>query len=248
MSASGTRFPTLRRRTSRTLAEEAVEALAAPIRAGRLSPGDRMPTESEIMQQLGVSRTVVREAISRLQASGLVETRHGVGTFVAHTMADTLSLPPNALSTARDTVALLEVRIALEAEAAVLAAQRRSDEQLAAIKSALDALMALEALPDVTLQSSIEADYAFHRSIAAATGNAYFAQYLEHLGRDAIPRSRLFIGVPSNRRYLEKLNGEHRMIYDAIRLQDPDAAGAATRNHLRSSHLRLKRALESPDT
>src|SRR6195952_3142290 len=77
------------RRRARTLAHELVESLGDRIRDGRLTPGDKLPTEAAFMTEFGVSRTVVREAISKLQASGLVETRHGVGTFVVGLGDDT---------------------------------------------------------------------------------------------------------------------------------------------------------------
>src|SRR5690606_27580286 len=70
------------RRRARGLAHALVEEFARRIQAGELKPGDKLPTESEIVRAQGVSRTVVREAISRLQAGGLVETRHGIGSFV----------------------------------------------------------------------------------------------------------------------------------------------------------------------
>ncbi|RYY77530.1 MAG: FadR family transcriptional regulator, partial [Comamonadaceae bacterium] len=72
----------LARRRPRSLAHDVVDALSGRIREGSLAPGVKLPTEAAIMEEFGVSRTVVREAISRLQAAGLVETRHGVGTFV----------------------------------------------------------------------------------------------------------------------------------------------------------------------
>ena len=72
--------PSLRR--PRSLAQVVVEAMQAPIRDGRVEPGTKLPTEGEVMAAFGVSRTVVREALSKLQASGLVATRHGVGSFV----------------------------------------------------------------------------------------------------------------------------------------------------------------------
>lgn len=246
MTSSSPRLPALTRRSSRTLAEEAVEALAAPIHAGQLKPGDKLPTESEIVQQLGVSRTVVREAISRLQASGLVETRHGIGTFVSQPADHPVRVPLASVTTALDAVSLLEVRIALEVEAAILAAQRRSPEQLDAIRQALDHLIALEQENSLSPQDAIDADYAFHQSIARATGNTYFLEYLTHMGRTAIPRSRLMIDVDSHQRYLKKLNQEHRLIFLAIQAQDPLAAGEASRGHLLNSLTRLKRALESP--
>jgi DNA-binding FadR family transcriptional regulator len=90
-----------------------------------------MPTESEIMNQLGVSRTVVREAISRLQAGKLVQTRHGIGTFVLEPQQPESFLGGAASElTVRDVMAILELRISLEAEAAGLAALRRTDENL----------------------------------------------------------------------------------------------------------------------
>jgi hypothetical protein len=76
------RSPAGLRRRSRSLAHELVEGIGAQIQGQALKPGDKLPTESAIMQAYGVSRTVVREALSRLQAGGLVETRHGIGTFV----------------------------------------------------------------------------------------------------------------------------------------------------------------------
>ncbi|HLV29512.1 MAG TPA: FadR/GntR family transcriptional regulator [Burkholderiaceae bacterium] len=244
MSASATPLPTLRRRSSRTLAQEAVDALTALINAGTLHPGDKLPTESELMQQLGVSRTVVREAMSRLQASGLVETRHGIGTFVAHPPEESFSIPITSVNTAIDAMALLEVRVAVEVEAAALAAQRRSADQLAAIREALDRLITLETRSGSSMDASIQADFAFHHSIALATGNAYFPKYLAHLGKDSIPRSRLLMDEAAHQRYLHKLNQEHRLIYLAIQAQDPLAASEAARNHLLNSKLRLQRALD----
>ncbi len=129
------------RRRGRTLAEEVVGNLTDSIQQGQIKPGDKLPTESEIMATLGVSRTVVREALSRLQASGLVETRHGIGTFVLARPVETHSpfrIDPSAMVTAMDVLAMLEFRVSLEAEAASPAATRRSDEQLTAIRRALD--------------------------------------------------------------------------------------------------------------
>ncbi|MFC3339953.1 FadR/GntR family transcriptional regulator [Paracandidimonas soli] len=248
MTTTSPRLTSLIRRSSRTLAEEAVEALSAPIHSGQLGPGDKLPTESEIMRQLGVSRTVVREAISRLQASGLVETRHGIGTFVAQPAENPMHIPLSSVSTAIDAVALLEVRIAIEVEAATLAAERRTPEQLDAIRQALDHLTALESADVLDPQHAIDADFAFHQAIAMATGNTYFHEYLTHLGKGSIPRSRLQMDNDSHQRYLQKLNKEHQFIYSAIQAQDPATAGEAARSHLRNSQTRLKRALEAQDS
>ena len=229
------------RRRGRTLAEEVVGNLTESIQQGQIKPGDKMPTESEIMATLGVSRTVVREALSRLQASGLVETRHGIGTFVLARPVETHSpfrIDPSAMVTAMDVLAMLEFRVSLEAEAASLAATRRSDEQLTAIRRALD---------DMKRKASegsdaVGSDFEFHLSIARATGNRYFTDIMGHLGTMVIPRSRLQVSTPEREQYLERVNFEHESIYDAIERRDPEAAKAAMRMHLTNSRERLRKA------
>ncbi|HRI18970.1 MAG TPA: GntR family transcriptional regulator, partial [Burkholderiaceae bacterium] len=125
-----TSLPEVRRRP-RTLALELVESLGDRIRDGRIAPGDKLPTEAAIMGEFGVSRTVVREALSKLQASGLVETRHGIGTFVVG-FGDgaPFRIAPEQMATLRDVIAVLELRIGIETEAAALAARRRTEGNL----------------------------------------------------------------------------------------------------------------------
>ena len=129
------------RRKPRSLAQELVTVLTERIRSGQLKRGDKLPTESQIMAEEGVSRTVVREAISRLQAAGQVETRHGIGTFVLDMPATgRFRIDPATVVTLREVLAVLELRIALEIESAVLAAQRRIDDELAGMRAAHDEL------------------------------------------------------------------------------------------------------------
>ncbi|KWR76518.1 FadR/GntR family transcriptional regulator [Cupriavidus sp. IDO] len=229
------------RRRGRTLAEEVVSSLSEEIRQGRIKPGDKLPTESEIMAAQGVSRTVVREALSRLQASGLVETRHGIGTFVLERAAEAPSpfrIDPAAMGTALDVLAMLEFRVSLEAEAASLAATRRSDMQLAAMRRALDELKRSA----VEGNDAVDSDFEFHMAIARATGNRYFTDIMGHLGTMVIPRSRLQVSKPEREQYLDRVNIEHENIYEAIERQDPEAAKAAMRMHLTNSRERLRKA------
>src|SRR3954469_14509166 len=118
-------------RKYRNLALSVVEQLAERIRSGRVPIGEKLPTEAAIMGEFGVSRTVVREALSRLQASGLVETRHGIGTFsLGAGEAPGFRITPEAMSTLQDVIAVLELRIGIETEAAAIAAQRRTEANL----------------------------------------------------------------------------------------------------------------------
>lgn len=108
-----------RTRRPRGLVSEIVESLAASIREGRLHPGEKLPTEAEIMARFDVSRTVVREALSKLQASSLVETRHGIGTFVlAPQDSGNFKITAEDFATVADVISVLELRISLETEAA----------------------------------------------------------------------------------------------------------------------------------
>ena len=126
-------------RRPRNLALAVVDALGDRIRDGRLGPGAKLATESALMAEFAVSRTVIREALSKLQAAALVQTRHGIGTFVTHGGTDSavFRIRADQLETLHDVVAMLELRIGIETEAASLAAQRRSDDNLAAMRHSL---------------------------------------------------------------------------------------------------------------
>jgi GntR family transcriptional regulator, transcriptional repressor for pyruvate dehydrogenase complex len=227
----------------RSLALEVVDALGDRIRQGQWVAGARLPTESEVMAEFGVSRTVVREALSRLQAAGLVATRHGVGSFVVGPAEDAaFRIGPHPMQHLRDVVAVLELRIGVETEAAALAAQRRTDANLRAMRAALaEMAAAVEAGGD-----AVAADFQFHHEIARATQNAHYAGLMQALGPKSIPRARLDDPRPVDPErltYLRRVNHEHETILDAIMAADVDAARAAMRTHLVNSRERRRRAL-----
>jgi GntR family transcriptional regulator, transcriptional repressor for pyruvate dehydrogenase complex len=232
------------RRRSRRLAHELVEGIAAQIQGQKLKPGDKLPTESEIMQSYGVSRTVVREALSRLQAAGLVETHHGIGTFVLEPRpGQGFGIDPSDIATAVDVMAVLELRISLETESAGLAAQRRSEAQLAQMRAALDAFEANVG----GAGDAVTPDFRFHLAIANATGNRYFADIMTHLGATLIPRARINssrVAQEDLPQYLRRVNREHEEIYSAIARGDAESARAAMRIHLTNSRERLRRAAQ----
>ncbi|MDP1740785.1 FadR/GntR family transcriptional regulator [Polaromonas sp.] len=237
-----------RARRPRGLVTEIVEGLASSIREGQLLPGDKLPTEAEIMVRFDVSRTVVREALSRLQASGLVETRHGIGTFViTNRDAGNFKIAAADFATVADVISVLELRISLETEAAGLAAQRRTNENLEAMATALHAFQdSIHADSD-----AVPPDFQFHMEVARATGNRHFADLMTYLGTMIIPRTRVNTpqSAPEGRlRYLQRVNGEHENIYNAIRSQDPEAARAAMRTHLSNSRERLRKGQAAETT
>lgn len=240
MATDSVRFSGLARRP-RHLAQALVDDFSQRIGEGLLKPGDKLPGEVELMETGGVSRSVVREALSRLQVAGLVETRRGVGTFVLNASGSASPrLDPSTIVTLQDVVAILDVRMSFEVEAAGLAGLRRTPEQLAAMGEAL----ALFSRASDT-GSSLVADFQFHLQIANATNNRYFVEIITHFGTSMFPRARLTtsaIARLDRQQAHERLVGEHEHIYNAIARQDYDAARAAMRVHLANSRARVIRA------
>jgi GntR family transcriptional regulator, transcriptional repressor for pyruvate dehydrogenase complex len=231
----------LRQGRARSLVGEIVGTLTDNIRGGQLQPGAKLETEAEIMLRFEVSRTVVREALSQLQAAGLVETRHGIGTFVlAPQQAGNFKITAEHFATVADVISVLELRISLETEAAGLAAQRRTPENLQAMAAALQAFEeSIERDSD-----AVPPDFQFHMEVARSTGNRHFADLMTYLGTMIIPRTRVntALAAPEGRvNYLYRVNAEHESIYNAIRDQDIEAARAAMRTHLSNSRERLRR-------
>ena len=237
-------FSTVPPRRARNLAEFVVSRVTEQIESNRLKPGDKLPTESQLMESLNVSRTVVREAISRLQAAKIIETRHGIGSFVLESSGPRLGVDVVAGTTLRDVLAILELRISLETECAGLAAQRAQADDIARMRAALDVLNAGNQAEDGE-RDSVGADLQFHISVARATGNRYFVDILTQLGTALIPRERIDsarIAHEDPHAYQMLVNREHESIFDAIARRDAESARAAMRMHLSNSRERLRRA------
>jgi GntR family transcriptional regulator, transcriptional repressor for pyruvate dehydrogenase complex len=222
---------------ARNLVREIGQRIAADIAAGRLPPGARLPTEQEHMAVLGVSRTVVREAVAMLRAEGLIATRQGIGSFVTELPARALfRIEPGQSETLSDSLDIMELRTAVETEAAGLAAERATRAQRRAIRLALLAI-------DTAIErgeAAIGEDFALHAAITDATGNPQFRRFLEFLGRFIIPRASVRIRALNLRAYLMTFQQEHRAIVAAIDARSVDQARAAMRQHLMMSRQRYR--------
>lgn len=222
-----------------------VEDLRRRIVEGELVPGQKLPSENELVAERGVSRTVVREALSRLQAEGLVQTRRGSGSFVLTppTGPDGGASVPGAAppATLRDRLDLLDYRVAIESEAAALAAARRTEEQAAVLVHAERAFAAAPPSP----AEALRLDFAFHRSVVEAAGSPLLLQAVDALGPAmiAMPRRRLESGDATARQ--DTVAAEHAAVAAAILTADVPGAAAAMRTHLRSSARRLREEAES---
>lgn len=230
---------------ARRLTEDLVQRLREQILSGALVPGAKLPTEQQLVASLGVSRTVVREAVAALRADGLVVTRQGVGAFVAEQNNNRpFRIDPDLLDSLQRVLDIMELRIAVETEAAALAAERRSAHARRRVESALAAVDNALSRGD----PGVEADIQLHRAIAEATGNGFFVDFMRYLGQFIIPRQsvRLRHTTPeAQSAYLAQVQREHRRVVEAISRRDSTAAREAMRAHLASS-LERYRALLNP--
>lgn len=232
----------LDRASARGLAAELVERLTELIRTGALLPGDKMPTESTLTSDYGVSRTVVREALSNLQSAGLVETHQGRGSFVLmRPHSGTFKVEGTLLRTPEDADQMFEFRLGIECEGASLAASKSTPQQREAIHAELQRFANAGKSPS----DAIEADFRFHLAVAKASNNRHFRELIGSLGPGmiAMPRERLSqseAGATSS--HLKVVLTEHQNILDAIERRDPEAARAAVRLHLSNSRARLRQS------
>ena len=219
------------------LSDQLADDLRRQIEAGTVQPGQRLPTEQALATQYAVSRTVVREAVSRLRSSGLLVARQGSGMFVAALgAARPLDFDSSVLADLGAVLEVVEVRRALESEVAALAALRATPAQRHAIQAAL-------ATADASIASgsaTVDEDLAFHQSLADAAGNPQFARLLRHLEqylREAMAVTRRNESMKAE--FISEVRQEHQAIADAILARDADAARAAATRHMHQAARRL---------
>ncbi|MDH6233461.1 GntR family transcriptional repressor for pyruvate dehydrogenase complex [Mesorhizobium soli] len=205
-------------------ARQVTEALATYIDQANLKSGDRLPAERELMAALAVGRSTIREAIRHFQALGVMETRKGSGTYLLKpvsiaTIHMPLSLDPTHLRDA--LLQTLEVRRGIEAEAGMVAARKRTAEDIANIEAKLNEMERVH----IAKGSSGPEDLAFHLAIYDATHNPLFGQLLEQM-REAFES---FWHEPFNRSdFARRSFPFHRTLFNAIVAQDAEAARRET--------------------
>jgi DNA-binding FadR family transcriptional regulator len=239
-SQMGDSFPAQPIVSGGSLTDRVTEALMNKIQGEELAPGSQLPSEQVMATRFGVSRTVIREAISRLKSEGLVDTRQGRGAFVR---AGSTDVPFRIDFDIRDPLQsllyILEMRESLDSEIAFLAAERRSRDQMAEIKRALAEIERATR----SGRDGVAEDVKFHWSIARATGNPFFAELIQFLSR-FLSRATLVTRSNEGRRdaLAQQTRLEHESIVQAIERRDPKAASVAARTHMINAASRIKSA------
>ncbi|MCS7306195.1 MAG: FadR family transcriptional regulator [Thermoguttaceae bacterium] len=220
-----------------TLVDQIAQGLIRYIAAKGLRPGDRLPSERELVRMVGASRLPLREAISVLKGLGVLEVKHGKGIFVRRLDLSTLFgklSPLLRVQGGMDLPALFEVRMHLETSIAQIAASRRESEHLERLQASVEAMQdTLEDRP-----SYVRHDMAFHQELARATGNPIFHVLMATIGdllcelqfmyRDSVEIRRLAIA-------------EHQAILEAVRQGQPEQARQAMLQHLQNAIGRVER-------
>lgn len=223
---------------SESLALTVASQLETMITQSKILLGEKLPTENALCDMFGVSRTVIREAITQLKSLGLVETRRGVGTTVVRNQpAETYyayTINPTAVE---DILHILELRITFETRAAELAALRRDDQDIQTLE---ETLLAFDAALEKGEMARKE-DYQFHYAIAKASKNPFFKQFYEQFNKNIIPRAKIVnsnLDPAAAEVYLARIREEHHEILQAIRSGNAEAARKAMHQHLyRAYHL-----------
>lgn len=215
------------------ISEEIAIRMKESMLAGGMKPGDKLPSAKQLMEQFGVGRSTVREALSALQAMGWIETRQGEGSFIkALPLADSLEHAMGVSSNLdkRKTLELLEARKALEVSNAMIAAERSNDADIQDLQQIVEKME--QHIGDETIGE--ELDISFHMTLAKATHNTIMVQLLQTISDQmemAIKETRrleLYGDCDVSKRLLE----EHRAILNAVRERNEEQARSCMMAHL----------------
>lgn len=209
--------------------EEIVDIIMRDIKSGKMKPGDRLPSITDMAKTYQVSSASVREALNSLRVMDIIEVKHGQGSFIKEKMP--LGFEQNfEIITRSDIENLLELRKIIEVGSARAASQKAGKEGLQKIREALDKMWA--ALENNGLGE--QADYEFHISIAEATGNPLLVTLLEDVSETMIRtmKETRRIWLYEEQKSIQKIHNEHELIYEAIQAGDEEEVAKHMYNHL----------------
>jgi len=230
------RIPINANRLRGRLSDTVYERIMGDILSGLYPAQKKLPTETALAESYGVSRPVVRDALARLRADGIVASRQGSGTHVLRVPAsDFMAIAP--AGSIADLMRAFEFRTALEGEAAAIAAERRSERDLKELRHALKDLE--QAIKRGELGT--DADLRFHNTIADATGNPFFKAALQTLSRYAAEGIEIArtLSLASSKSRVQLVQKEHQRVLEKIIEGDINGARDAMRSHLQNAKIRV---------
>lgn len=236
---SGTHHTQLKPIESSKLYLGAVSQIAEAISRGRWNPKDRLPAERELAQLFNISRSSVRQALTALEAVGVIHKKVGVGSFITESALEIISQEIiSELVSEGDPMMLVEARQVLEPGITKLAAQHRDEADLARMESALQKMEQFS-LNGPLAADFIEADIDFHLSIALASHNPLLIRLFEEVTDRMRHRVWLKAAIPVVSKRAQQYQGQHRSLYEAIRNKEAAKAQRVMTDHLRNIRTNL---------
>ncbi|MET3696610.1 GntR family transcriptional repressor for pyruvate dehydrogenase complex [Bacillus oleivorans] len=215
-----------------------LEEIKKMIKSGEFPPNSKLPSETELAKMFGVSRSPIREALSVLAASGLVESTQGGGSWVREvSLAEMLEPVQFEMVEVEQVQDLLEMRTIIESEAAFLAAKRHKPKDIEDLEEALEAFRKVS---EDQFKIGYEEDYAFHRIIVRAAYNPFLTQTMDHLSE--LHLKAMMFSLEKNLGWEAKRQEvfmEHVHIFNAIKNRDSQAARDAVIEHLTNARIKL---------
>lgn len=229
------------------LTDRVAEMLVDEITSGEYEIGEVLPPEQTIAARLGVSRTVLREAVSRLKGDGIVQSKQGRGlTVMLTSRPSVLRMQEADIGDAEQVLRIVELRRGFEIEAAPLAAQRRTEDDLSAMRRALTAMA--DAIASGNVAAGVDADMEFHRCVARATRNEHYLNFFDFLA--VLLKKNLRVSRTRSAKVAGRgaqAQKEHEMLFSAIEKGDIELARQYARTHVENTESRLRTA-NSTDT
>ncbi|MEM8852242.1 MAG: FadR/GntR family transcriptional regulator [Pseudomonadota bacterium] len=225
----------------RRLPDEIARSISQAIDTGQLKPGDRLPTEHSLSTQFGVARTVVREAVSLLKYDGVIEAKRGVGAFVSEVgNRSAFRISPACFEKRQRLMQLLQLRTGVQADASALAATAHKKPALKRIGAFLQDMTAAVDAGTAEAERHLDAEAAFYRAIAEASGNDYYVEFIAMIERQVDENLRsVAVKNAMASEWGAKVLAEHAAVFEALKARDPEAARAATRTHFERAAKRL---------
>lgn len=226
-------------RAEPNLTERVTEMLLSQLTTGQYQPGDVLPPEQMIAEHIGVSRTVLREAVARLKAEGYVVSKQGRGLIVqANRRPAVLKLHEPEAGNFDEVLSIVELRQGFEMVAAALAAERRTQEGLDEMRGAVERMR--KAIRSGDVAEGVQADLDFHRAIAMATRNEHYVAMFGFIAK--LYHKNLTVSRESSKASGRTADAqrEHELLLEAIEAGDPALARERASTHVENTALRLK--------
>jgi GntR family transcriptional regulator, transcriptional repressor for pyruvate dehydrogenase complex len=225
-----------REERDRTLSDTVYEQILAKIVSGEIPVGGKLPTEIELSESFGVSRPILRQALKQLKIDGVIVSTQGSGSYVQK-QPDRAVLTFAPIGSIADIQRTFEFRMAIEGEAAMLAAERRSIEQLALLRQSLDELERCVQQGEL----GVDADEKFHAIVCSSSDNHYFVSVRTSMHANIITGLNLTrnLSLSKSTERLRLVQAEHEAIYAAIERQDAEGARNAMRTHIDNARKRV---------